>query len=124
MLIRSCRIRDETFNLLRLLIADRFHSHDVPIFAGALMNQRFRPAASLFLGYGFEQICRDENLTAAPLRGHKHQGRCARLISKPVAWRCKDKNQDQPNDDVVLPGGAGKIPKDKPSEMSHANIFA
>ena len=36
----------------------------------------------------------------------------------------KERREDQPNDNVVLPGSAGKIPKDKPSETWHANIFA
>lgn len=103
---------------------NRLHSHYVPILTGALMNQRLRPPASLFLRHRFQQVGRDKYLTGPSLRSHEHEAGRARLVPKPIAWHRKDKNQDQPDDDVVLPGGAGEIPKDKPSEMGHSNIFA
>jgi len=109
------RVRDEALYFLFGFVSYRLYAIHAPGLSGPLTNQllRFRPAA--LIGKRSQQFRRDENPVRTVQRGHQHDACPFRLIVEHDAWRRKDENQNEPDDNVVLPGGARKIPKNKTS---------
>ncbi len=104
-------MRDETLHFLLGLVANRLDAQHVPALAGALMNKRFGTRGPLRLGHAGKQTGSDKHVVDSVARGDQDYARGFGLIVEPFARGSENKEQNQRDHDVVLPGCAREIPE-------------
>lgn len=118
-------VSDETFCFLLGLVMNRFEAHHVPSFSCPLMNHGFGFLKPLRFRHSGQQTGGDEYRARPALRGHQNDAGRFGLIVEPIARSDEDEDQDEADDDIVLPGTAREIPLRKtPSDASAVSLAA
>ena len=106
-------VGNEAFDFLRGFIANGLHPDNMPRLTGALLNELLRALGTLAFGHDVKQFGRDKHAIRSMLRSHQDDAGRFRLIAEPISGRGEDKNQNDADNQVVLPRRARKIPENQ-----------
>ena len=110
LMTRTC-IRNKALYLVFGFIANRFDPHDFWMLACSLADQFRRSVQSLGLPVRRLQTRVQIQLFCSMMLRNQNDVRRAGLVAKPVAGSSENKDQNQRNHQIVLPGAAREIPR-------------
>jgi len=106
-------VGNEAFDFLGGVIANGLHPGNMPSLTGALLNELLRAPGTFAFRHSVKQIGRDKDAIRSMLRSHQDDAGSLRLIAEPIPGRCENENQNNADDQVILPGGTREIPENQ-----------
>ena len=87
-------VGDEALYILVSFVANGFHTHDVPGFAGTLADESFRSSHALLIVLSSKQLARNKHTITAVQRCHQDHARGTRLVMKPLSRNRKNEKEN------------------------------